>query len=517
MAALADDESDLILRIQAIEDDIVLREAMIDSLSLAVNASPSRGPAIRRDLENLQRELAHLKSRLSLASSHEHDNAQYQQQRTLQKNLFVHNSSEEPDADALPLAKRSRFAMFGDDDGDEAPLFVYDTEETLRFGQSPSSSSSVVPPTLSHSHSNAANSASDASAASFYSDEFFLSLGLDFEEQARLELGFNTRKRERESELATQQQQELEDARLARQLEQEEAQESEKKRLQQMRADEALAKVLAAKWGAAESSSTSTSTPSAPLNASNSFVIDDDEDAWGAPPANQLEDDERLARQLQAEEDLLIKEGLLPHPPSPHRPPAGAQARQLSPPPLDPALQDDMLQVWRDLIGVAPVSPSLPPSPAPQPPQPQASPQDLLATIHAPEDLAPHIPRTDQPDGLLSSLMEHQKIGLAWMVSMEEGNVKGGILADDMGLGKTVQSIALMLARPYRPPSQRKPTLIIAPVALVHQWAGEIKSKVDSGRLSVYLHHGPKRATEAKELEKYDGKRFVYFFFLVGG
>lgn len=65
---------------------------------------------------------------------------------------------------------------------------------------------------------------------------------------------------------------------------------------------------------------------------------------------------------------------------------------------------------------------------------------------------------------------EHYRIrGLAWMKKQEEGYTKGGILADDMGLGKTVQAIALMLARPA-PENDRRPNLIVAPVALMLQW-----------------------------------------------
>jgi hypothetical protein len=44
--------------------------------------------------------------------------------------------------------------------------------------------------------------------------------------------------------------------------------------------------------------------------------------------------------------------------------------------------------------------------------------------------------RTGTPDALIPTLMEHQKKGLSWLINMEEGPKKGGLLADDMGLGK---------------------------------------------------------------------------------
>ncbi|CAM0911077.1 unnamed protein product [Alopecurus aequalis] len=53
----------------------------------------------------------------------------------------------------------------------------------------------------------------------------------------------------------------------------------------------------------------------------------------------------------------------------------------------------------------------------------------------------------DLPEGVLSvSLLKHQKMALAWMVSKENSShCAGGILADDQGLGKTVSTIALIL------------------------------------------------------------------------
>jgi hypothetical protein len=47
--------------------------------------------------------------------------------------------------------------------------------------------------------------------------------------------------------------------------------------------------------------------------------------------------------------------------------------------------------------------------------------------------------REQTPRIMSSTLKEYQKIGLTWLVKMEESRNKGGILADEMGLGKTVR------------------------------------------------------------------------------
>lgn len=90
---------------------------------------------------------------------------------------------------------------------------------------------------------------------------------------------------------------------------------------------------------------------------------------------------------------------------------------------------------------------------------------------------------------------------------MEESEKKGGILADDMGLGKTISALALMVSRPSTDP-ERKPTLIVAPVALMYQWKREIQRMLKPGRhqLSIYVLHGEKykRGMNFRSLKEYD-------------
>ncbi|KIW70595.1 hypothetical protein PV04_02851 [Phialophora macrospora] len=135
--------------------------------------------------------------------------------------------------------------------------------------------------------------------------------------------------------------------------------------------------------------------------------------------------------------------------------------------------------------------------------QTQAELRQLLQHIRPDEELtADQMP--EQPQGLKVSLMPHQLSGLAWMKRMEEGTNKGGILADDMGLGKTLQSIALMLERPP-PENKHRPTLVVAPVALMHQWRREFEKMVRPRyRMNIFVLHGETRKATWSSLRAYD-------------
>ena len=127
----------------------------------------------------------------------------------------------------------------------------------------------------------------------------------------------------------------------------------------------------------------------------------------------------------------------------------------------------------------------------------------LLENIRPDEELPPEN-REGTPDAMKYPLMEHQKLGLTWMKSMEDGSNKGGILADEMGLGKTIQALALLIAHRSTDPLC-KTTLIVCPVALLKQWDQEIKSKLkDNHRLKVHTLHAEKRHTTWAALQGYD-------------
>uniref|UniRef100_A0A3Q4GZF3 Transcription termination factor 2 n=1 Tax=Neolamprologus brichardi TaxID=32507 RepID=A0A3Q4GZF3_NEOBR len=130
------------------------------------------------------------------------------------------------------------------------------------------------------------------------------------------------------------------------------------------------------------------------------------------------------------------------------------------------------------------------------------------------------------PKGIKVPLLPHQRRALAWLLWRETQSPCGGILADDMGLGKTLTMISLILAMKMKAkkdkeemgekkkdswlskadciPVLSKGTLIICPASLVHHWKKEIDRHVKTGKLTVYLYHGPNRERSARVLADYD-------------
>ncbi|KAF7322364.1 hypothetical protein HMN09_00014300 [Mycena chlorophos] len=104
-------------------------------------------------------------------------------------------------------------------------------------------------------------------------------------------------------------------------------------------------------------------------------------------------------------------------------------------------------------------------------------------------------------------LMPHQIQSRAWMREREDPSAKrfGGILADDMGLGKTIQTLTRIVdGRPKKRDKEDgwdAPTLIVCPLALVGQWAEEIK-KVVEAKYEVVKHQGPSRTKDASKLKR---------------
>ncbi|MDE0636389.1 MAG: SNF2-related protein [Candidatus Poribacteria bacterium] len=96
-------------------------------------------------------------------------------------------------------------------------------------------------------------------------------------------------------------------------------------------------------------------------------------------------------------------------------------------------------------------------------------------------------------------LLPHQEEGLAWAQQLWEKHYPGGLLADDMGLGKTLQVLCFLEwhHRKFRQQeSHRKPHLIVAPIALLENWAAEYPKFFKNGALNFITLYG-------KELQNY--------------
>ena len=90
-------------------------------------------------------------------------------------------------------------------------------------------------------------------------------------------------------------------------------------------------------------------------------------------------------------------------------------------------------------------------------------------------------------------LLPHQEEGLAWAQQLWEKEYPGGLLADDMGLGKTLQVLCFLEwhhAKSRLQESQRRPYLIVAPIALLENWAAEYPKFFDKGVLDFITLYG---------------------------
>ena len=80
----------------------------------------------------------------------------------------------------------------------------------------------------------------------------------------------------------------------------------------------------------------------------------------------------------------------------------------------------------------------------------------------------------EAPPEFRGELRGYQREGLGWLRYVGELGV-GGCLADDMGLGKTVQVLALLASRRRTAAAagEPRPSLVVVPKSLVHNWLAE--------------------------------------------
>jgi superfamily II DNA or RNA helicase len=90
------------------------------------------------------------------------------------------------------------------------------------------------------------------------------------------------------------------------------------------------------------------------------------------------------------------------------------------------------------------------------------------------------IPSVKIPDRVEATMRPYQKEGLDFLCHLSKLKL-GGILADDMGLGKTLQTLAWLAWLDSSNGSKSKPSLVICPASVLHNWRRE------ANRFTPYL------------------------------
>ena len=104
------------------------------------------------------------------------------------------------------------------------------------------------------------------------------------------------------------------------------------------------------------------------------------------------------------------------------------------------------------------------------------------------------------PKSFRAKLRPYQQDGLNWLQFLREYDLNG-ILADDMGLGKTVQTLAHLLLEKHSGRMDR-PSLVVAPTSLVHNWRREAEQFAPE--LKVLVLHGSERKAQFERIAEHD-------------
>ncbi|MDP3086100.1 MAG: DEAD/DEAH box helicase, partial [Rubrivivax sp.] len=109
-------------------------------------------------------------------------------------------------------------------------------------------------------------------------------------------------------------------------------------------------------------------------------------------------------------------------------------------------------------------------------------------------------PPVTVPEGLMLTLRDYQRDGLAWLQYLRQHDL-AGILADDMGLGKTAQVLAHLLVEQQAGRLDR-PALVVLPTSLIANWQAEAARIAPA--LRVLTLQGPARARDFPRIAAHD-------------
>ena len=112
------------------------------------------------------------------------------------------------------------------------------------------------------------------------------------------------------------------------------------------------------------------------------------------------------------------------------------------------------------------------------------------------------VPATALPGGLQAELRPYQKDGFDFLCHLASVKL-GGILADDMGLGKTLQTLAWLGWLKERNGKKSKPSLVICPASVLHNWRREAE-KFMPGLKVLVLESGAARHNLRKQIPQHD-------------
>jgi SNF2 family DNA or RNA helicase len=98
------------------------------------------------------------------------------------------------------------------------------------------------------------------------------------------------------------------------------------------------------------------------------------------------------------------------------------------------------------------------------------------------------------------SVLDYQQEGIAWLQFLYTTRYSGGLLADDMGLGKTFQLLSFLMWHYKNLNSEKKPYLIIAPVALLENWQIEYLKFFENTELPVLKYYDAPRLNQKEEV-----------------
>jgi len=112
------------------------------------------------------------------------------------------------------------------------------------------------------------------------------------------------------------------------------------------------------------------------------------------------------------------------------------------------------------------------------------------------------VPSVNIPTTVQAEMRPYQKDGFDFLCHLVQIRL-GGVLADDMGLGKTLQTLAWLAWLRDRHRKDPKPSLVICPASVLHNWRREAE-RFTPGLKVLVLESGAARHNLRKQIPQYD-------------